>query len=223
MTRHGGWARGTVDFDGLGTFARAERAVVLTNGVANAEASVVIGNGRPIPARERFARDGYATRIGTDEPRPLYQPDYFNWYYARLDGLLVDHWIDASFLANNDLGIGSDGNGLTITFCGRDHRRPFIEGTMELSADTLFSHVAFRYVTPPPREEAASEVWFSATRDRVLWPVRSIFYRQSSPAGAWFQEAWINLDWCAWDTYAVALARGVPELATDAKKCFVRH
>ena len=224
LVRRGGWAKGITDFENLGCFAQADSAVAATDGVRNAEASVFIGNGRPLSARLRFAKDGYATRIANDEPRLLYQPDYFHWYYARLDGLLVDHWLDDAFAANNDLAIEAHSGGYVITFCGRDHGRPWIEGVIDITEDSLLTHIAFRYFTPEPRENAAAEMWFGTDSGNVgatrrLLPVRSIFYRRGSPESVWFQEAWINLTWCAWESYEASRARATPLLESTAQGC----
>ena len=224
LSRDGGWAKGTVYFEALGTFERADSLVAQTDGVRNGLASVLAGNGRPVAERSRFARDGYATRIPDDEPRLLYQPDYFNWYYARLDGLLVDHWVDSAFAARHDLAIDTTSNGSSITFCGRDHSRPWIEGTMDVTRDSLLSHVAFRYVTPAPLEHAAGEIWFDVVKAtdlsaRHLWPVRTIFYRQGSPADTWYQEAWINLIWCAWNSSEWMRAGKEPDVSSASRGC----
>lgn len=48
---------------------------------------------------------------------------------------------------------------------------------------------------------------------RYLWPDRTIYYRRASGANAWFQEAWINVVTCAWNTQAAAMAGEEPVIA----------
>ena len=168
IQRDGGWAQGSVLAEDLGSFGASEAAAVQGGGVRNAVRGHSMGGPFGVPARMRYDLHEYATRIADDEPRQLYQPWYLNWYYPRLDEDFIDHFIDVLFDEGHDLGLLTIPGGATLVFCGRDHGRPWIEGAMDLTRDTLLAHVGWRYVTPKPREDAAAEVWLDlATRPAI--------------------------------------------------------
>lgn len=228
VSRDGGYAQGSVLSEDLGSLRSAESAAESNGGTRNATRGSMLSGPASVAARKRFDRREYASRVPNDEPRLLYQPVYVNWYYARLDENFIDHFIDSTFNERHDLALLTVPGGTRLTFCGREHSRPWIEGTMELTRDTLLAHIAFRYFTPEPHEDAAAEVWldlegFVGTSGRHLWPDRSIFYRRSSGPNVWYQEAWINMITCIWHDPEEARAGKEPELSSREKGCTSRN
>lgn len=223
FARNGAYSEGSVQKEDLGSFAAAEGSAQ-AYGIRNTFHGIMLSSPSAFAARDRMRRSEYASRIPDDEPRLLYQPVYLNWYYARLDELFIDHFIDTSFETRHDLSSVTVSGGSVLTFCGRDHSKPWIEGKMEITKDSLLSHVAFRYFTPKPREDAAAEVWLDLdaavdSTGRHLWPERSIFYRASSQPNVWFQSAWINVITCIWNDPERARAGMEPDLASRRTGC----
>jgi hypothetical protein len=125
-------------------------------------------------------RDGYARRL---KPGDDLTGEYFYWRYARLDRELSEHFVEADFARNHSLGLWhTDDGSLTITFCGRDHSKPYLEGTLLVSRDTALVTARWKYRTPSRDEDAGAEVTFlSPPRRASIWllvPLRSVFWRR---------------------------------------------
>lgn len=224
VARRGAYAQGTVLEEDLGTFANAEAAAGTVAGGRNIWSGTMLASQANIAAAERYRRGYYAAPVPKDEPRLLYQPVYLNWYYTRLDENFVDHIVDTAFASRHNLSLQAVPGGTVMAFCGRDRSRPWIEGTLALTRDTLVSHLAVRYFTRAPSEDAVSEAWFdldanNSTSSRHLWPDRTIFYRRTDSPRVWFQEAWINVITCIWHDAAEARAGREPVLASRARGC----
>jgi hypothetical protein len=227
VSRDGGYAQGSVLTEDLGSLRSAEEAALANGGVRNARRGVVLAGPVSMAARSRFDRHEYAARVPADEPRLLYQPVYLNWYYSRIDENFIDDLIDSTFEARYNFSASVVPGGTKLVFCGREHSKPWIEGTMDLTRDTLLAHVALRYITPRPHEDAAAEVWLDLDAAKgntahYLWPERSIFYRRSSEQNVWFQEAWVNMITCLWHEQADARAGRAPDLASRKQGCIVQ-
>lgn len=124
--------------------------------------------------------NGYARRL---KPGDDLIGEYFYWRYARLDRELSEHFVERDFARNHSLGLWrTDDGSLTITFCGRDHSKPYLEGTLLLSRDTALVRARWKYRTPSPHEDAGAEVTFvSPPRRASIWllvPLRSVFWRR---------------------------------------------
>jgi hypothetical protein len=129
---------------------------------------------------QSIARDGYARRL---KPGDDLIGEYFYWRYARLDRELEEHFVESDFARNHSLGLWrTDDGSVTITFCGRDHSRPYLEGTLLISRDTALVRARWKYRTPSPHEDAGAEVSFvSPPRRASIWllvPLRSVFWRR---------------------------------------------
>lgn len=129
---------------------------------------------------QSIARDGYAHRL---KPGDDLIGEYFYWRYARLDRELEEHFVESDFARNHSLGLWrTDDGSVTITFCGRDHSRPYLEGTLLISRDTALVRARWKYRTPSPHEDAGAEVSFvSPPRRASIWllvPLRSVFWRR---------------------------------------------
>jgi hypothetical protein len=125
-------------------------------------------------------QNGYARRL---KPGDDLIGEYFYWRYARLDRELSEHFVERDFARNHSLGLWrTDDGSLTITFCGRDHSRPYLEGTLLISRDTTLVRARWKYRTPSPHEDAGAEVTFvSPSRRASIWllvPLRSVFWRR---------------------------------------------
>jgi len=127
-----------------------------------------------------IARNGYARRLKPgDDP----VGEYFYWRYLPLHRELSEHFVEPEFAKRHSLGLWrTDDGSLTITFCGRDHSRPYLEGTLSISADTALVTARWQFRTPSPHEDAGAEVSFLAPpRGATIWfliPLRSVFWRR---------------------------------------------
>ena len=127
-----------------------------------------------------IARYGYARRLKPgDDPIG----EFFYWRYLPLHRELSEHFVESDFAQRHSLGLWrTDDGSLTITFCGRDHSKPYLEGTLSLSRDTALVTARWQFRTPSPHEDAGAEVSFLAPpRGANIWllvPVRGVFWRR---------------------------------------------
>jgi hypothetical protein len=141
--------------------------------------SAMVGEWRGALFRS-IAQYGYARKLKPgDDPTG----EYFAWSYARLDRELDEHFVEADFARRHSLSMWrTDDGSLTITFCGRDHSRPYLEGTLSLSRDTALVAARWIYRTPKPHEGAGGEITFLApSRRATIWllvPLRGVFGRR---------------------------------------------
>lgn len=145
-----------------------------------------------------IAHNGYARRL---KPGDDLIGEYFYWRYARLDRELSEHFVEVDFARNHSLGLwrAEDGS-VTITFCGRDHSKPYLEGTLLVSRDTMLVTARWKYRTPSPHEDAGAEVTFvSPPRKASIWllvPLRSVFWRKLGGSDKLYvQEASAYREW----------------------------
>ncbi len=146
-----------------------------------------------------LARHGYARRL--DPNQGAMEGWYLNWRYLPLHRELSEHFVESDFAARHTLGLWRTGDGsFTITFCGRDHSKPYLEGTLAVSPDTALRSASWRFRTPSPHEDAGAEVVFLApqpgARIWLLVPVRSAFWRRIGGSQTlYFQEASVYREW----------------------------
>lgn len=149
-----------------------------------------------------LARDGYARRL---DPRQgaLILPEgaYLHWRYLPLHRELSEHFVESDFAARHTLGLWRTGDGsFTITFCGRDHSKPYLEGTLSVSPDTALRSARWQFRTPAPHEDAGGEVIFLAPQSgSTIWllvPLRSAYWRRIGGSKTlYFQEASVYREW----------------------------
>ena len=146
--------------------------------------------------------DGYAIRIPERKPG-TYAGDllFFAWSYAALWRDLVGHFVEDSFGQRHSFSTVRRSDGSTvIVFCGRRSEQVYLEGTLDVSADSALDRATWRYVTPRPQEDAAGEVVFvppaSGARMVFLVPARSAFWRRVGGQRDWYyQDAAIYRSW----------------------------
>lgn len=100
----------------------------------------------------RVDRDGYAFVVRRTDLTGSYDA----WSYAPLEADFASHFGTPLFGRNHRFrspSPGADG-GWILPFCPADDQRPGVEGTLELSADTLLLRVDWRFRTPEPDEDA---------------------------------------------------------------------
>lgn len=149
-----------------------------------------------------LARDGYARRLELGEGSTILPlGSYLHWRYLPLHRELSEHFVESDFALRHTLGLWrTDDGSFTITFCGRDHSRPYLEGTLSISADTALRSARWRFRTPSPHEDAGAEVSFLApTHSASIWfliPMRSVFWRRLGGSKTlYFQEASVYREW----------------------------
>lgn len=128
--------------------------------------------------RRQIQVGGYAARLSGP-----YTEQYAQWLYAPLETDIAHHFTEPLFGELHVMSFAPSVEGeRTIRFCPRtrDRRRPEIEGTLTVGADTVFLAANWRYTTPRPDEDAGGEVDFLpphlATRSLLL-PERFLFWR----------------------------------------------
>jgi Carboxypeptidase regulatory-like domain len=128
--------------------------------------------------RRQIQVGGYAVRLNN-----AFNEQYALWQYAPLETDIAHHFTEPLFGELHMLSFAPSSEGEhTIRFCprSRDRRRPEIEGTLTVGADTTFLDTRWRYTTPRPAEDAGGEVEFLPPRRRtgsLLLPERSLFWR----------------------------------------------
>ena len=128
----------------------------------------------------RVDRDGYAFVVR----RTDLSGSYDAWSYAPLEADFASHFGTPLFARNHRFRSPSprpDG-GWILPFCPADDRRPGVEGTLELSADTLLLRVDWRFRTPEPDEGAGGwtrfpEVAPGEAAPRLL-PLEAVVWRR---------------------------------------------
>jgi hypothetical protein len=147
-------------------------------------------------------RDGYARRLKPGDGGDLMSDGlYFHWRYLPLHRELSEHFVEADFATRHTLGLWRESDGsFTLSFCGRDKSRPYLEGTLSISSDTSLQRARWRFRTPGPNEDAGAEVSFlSPTRGARVWlliPLRSVFWRRLGGSRTLFvQEASVYREW----------------------------
>jgi hypothetical protein len=124
---------------------------------------------------EKIREEGYAVPVSGIRP-----PRFDSWQYARLESLLVGHFIDPAFPTLNRLWtVETRPQGVTLAFCSNARRRPGIAGTLEVSADTALLSATWRFINTGD-ERAGGQVEFAAP-DRLrteLQPLVALFWRK---------------------------------------------
>ncbi|HET7551204.1 MAG TPA: carboxypeptidase-like regulatory domain-containing protein [Gemmatimonadaceae bacterium] len=145
-----------------------------------------------------IARDGYATRI---RPGDDIEGHFFHWRYPPLHRELSEHFVEREFALRHTLGLWRNEDGsFTITFCGRDHSKPYLEGTLSVSRDTVLTTARWNFRTPSPHEDAGAEVSFLApprgANIRLLVPLRSVWWRRLGGSETLYvQDATVYREW----------------------------
>jgi hypothetical protein len=131
----------------------------------------------------RIEREGYAYPVR----RPTAEGALDSWVYAPLEADLAPHFADPLFGRLHTLSIFSeDGSGWRIAFCPRDPRRPSIQGTLHLAADTSLVSADWLFRTPEPSEEAGGQAFFAPVGSRVarfLLPSEGLSWRKAPDGG----------------------------------------
>lgn len=188
----GWWARGTVDASQVG--AVDERAL--------RPGTITVSAAARADQRRSFATAGYAIR--TLPPRAgarVSSEERFHWSYFPLHFGEAGHFLAEEFGARHRFAAVTTGAGMVLTFCGVDQRHPGLEGTLELSADTLFTSARWTYRTPSPSEGAGGELLFvpPGTRDSTglaeLIPARGTFWRRLGGRSRYHQLAYVAQRW----------------------------
>lgn len=147
-------------------------------------------------------RDGYARRLSLGQGAVILPVGaYLHWRYLPLHRELSEHFVESDFAARHTLGLWrTDDGSFTITFCGRDHSQPYLEGTLTVSPDTALRSARWQFRTPSPHEDAGAEVIFLAPQPgETIWllvPMRSVYWRRIGGSKTlYFQEASVYREW----------------------------
>jgi Carboxypeptidase regulatory-like domain len=108
----------------------------------------------------RVEREGYAFPVQrTDLAR-----SYSSWGYPPLEADFASHFGTETFGDEQDFHIESQGaNGWVLHFCGRQEKRPYLDGVLEIGPDSLIRRVEWRFHTPDPDEDAGGWARFPPT------------------------------------------------------------
>jgi hypothetical protein len=150
---------------------------------------------------QSLIENGYAVRE-PERPPGIYSGDllFFAWRYAPLWRDLVNHFAEDLFGQRHSFSVVPLPGGARIVFCGRRSREPYLEGTLDISADSALVRASWRFMTERPEEDAAAEVVFvppaPGERAGMLVPARSAFWRRVGGQRDWYyQDAAIYRRW----------------------------
>lgn len=119
------------------------------------------------------------------------------WWYTNIARHAPDHFVSPAFGVRHRLRavVGEDG-GPRLLFCPVSRQEPWIEGALDVSADTALRRARWRYVTPKPAHDAGGEVTYvprdPARRVALLVPATSVFWRLQGASGYYYQEALVH-------------------------------
>jgi len=128
----------------------------------------------------RVNREGYAFPVRRTDSRQSYD----SWGYPPLEADFASHFASETFGSLTNFHVGDEGGpGWTLHFCSRRTDRPYVSGILEVSPDTLFQAVEWRFRTPEPDEGAGGWVRFppppTVGEPQVLLPTESITWRRA--------------------------------------------
>lgn len=147
------------------------------------------GQARSVGSPLDITRDGYARPAGTR----LVAAEHDSWEYAYLGSLEADHFISELFASAHTLSVSDsrpDGS-FDIVFCPKQRKKPDIQGTLSLTADTLLYEARWRFLVPKHEELANGSALFAPPRKgsvSYLLPLSSTFARQHRIPGQYFQK-----------------------------------
>lgn len=139
----------------------------------------------------RVQRDGYAFQVRrTDSAR-----SFDSWSYAPLEADFAPHFVHETFGRLNRFLLEGDEEGeygWILRFCSRNQDRPYLEGSLELTPDTLLHRAEWRFGTPEPDEDAGGWARFPAATPQdptpFPLPVESMTWRRL-PDGEMLRKA----------------------------------
>ncbi len=142
-------------------------------------------------------RHGYARRAkwgGIDRREDA-------WEYIPLDGRAAAHLESKAFADLQRFAFSGPPSDRTIVFCSSDTKKPGIQGRIMVNSADQVVRVEWKFVTPPPMENAAGEAEFSASA-RFLLPTVGT-YRRRTPVGRYFQQTTWYGPWFVGDSTSV--------------------
>lgn len=139
----------------------------------------------------RVETRGYAVRYDG-----LLNQRFDQWEYPRLDSFFAGHFLDSLFGRLHRLRTEA-GPPLALVFCPRSTNQSWIEGRIELDADSAVARVSWTFHTRESREYAGGQVLFTrpstSTATPVLFPLVGMFWRKV--IADYYQEWTQYLDW----------------------------
>jgi hypothetical protein len=137
----------------------------------------------------RIPREGYAFPVRRSDR----ERSYDSWSYPPLEADFAPHFVHEAFGELQRFQVDlADRDGWVLRFCSRRRDQPYLEGTMELTPDTLLQRVEWQFQTPDPDESAGGWARFPmASLDEpapLPLPVESMTWRQL-PGGEVLRKA----------------------------------
>jgi len=137
----------------------------------------------------RVSREGYAFPVRrTDAER-----SYESWSYPPLEADFAPHFLSTTFGRLHSFHMDmSDGHGWVLRFCGRSTNRPYLDGVLEIGADTVLHRVEWHFRTDEPDEGAGGWARFPPPAGdgdpQVILPTESVTWR-ALPGGGLVRRA----------------------------------
>jgi hypothetical protein len=152
----------------------------------------------------RISLHGYALPL-----RESLVEQYAGWIYPPLESQYATHFVEDLFGDRHTFSVArSTGSETVLRFCPRERsgKVPRIEGTLTLSGDGSPVRVAWKYLTPEPREDAGGEVDFAPASVSpavpLLLPATALYWRKTTQ-GRYFQRWEKFEEWRVVDYFAV--------------------
>jgi hypothetical protein len=152
----------------------------------------------------RISLHGYALPL-----RESLVEQYAGWMYPPLESQYATHFVEDLFGDRHTFSVArSTGSETVLRFCPRERsgKVPRIEGTLTLSGDGSPVRVAWKYLTPEPREDAGGEVDFAPASVSpavpLLLPATALYWRKTTQ-GRYFQRWEKFEEWRVVDYFAV--------------------
>lgn len=197
---------GGLDTLGVATYLQSWNDTLRADGDGRGEVNDAEGLGVPgqrssapllrLSWNRRVSREGYAFPVRRTDR----DGSYSSWSYPPLEADFAPHFLDSVFgeLHRFQLGL-ADREGWVLRFCTRERGKPYLQGTLELTPDTLLYRAEWHFRTPEPVEGAGGWTRFpypSLDDPAPLpLPVESMIWREL-PGGevvrkAQWYEGWI--------------------------------
>lgn len=192
---------------GLDTMGVASYTLVRTDTIGEREANSsgvegsIAGQRASAPLlrmgwNRRIDREGYAFPVRRTDSGGSYD----SWGYPPLEADFASHFAGELFGERHDFQVEvEDAGGWVLHFCARDEDEPYLDGVLELGADTLIGRVEWRFYTGEPDEGAGGWARFPPSTARggtpPLLPSESLVWK-TLPGGeivrrAQWYEGWV--------------------------------
>lgn len=192
---------------GLDTMGVASYTLVRTDTIGEREASssgiegAIAGQRASAPLlrmgwNRRIDREGYAFPVRRTDSGGSYD----SWGYPPLEADFASHFAGELFGERHDLQVeAEDAGGWVLHFCARDEDEPYLDGVLELGADTLIDRIEWRFYTGEPDEGAGGWARFPPSTagggTPPLLPSESLVWK-TLPSGeivrrAQWYEGWV--------------------------------